>query len=87
MDDFNSPLIFFDTVKVVRYLLEEANREINVNPCKVKGCRKTDDEKPMAFRGEDYCSDLHRKVLAGELTLKVEHVVVVATDTPKEVVE
>jgi hypothetical protein len=32
-------------------------------------CGKTDDNKPMAFRGEKYCSDLHRKVLSGELKL------------------
>lgn len=28
-------------------------------------CEKPDEQKPMCFRGEDYCSELHRKFLAG----------------------
>jgi hypothetical protein len=27
-------------------------------------CGKTDDVKPMAFRGTNWCSDEHRKLLA-----------------------
>lgn len=34
------------------------------HPCLV--CGVLDGEKPMAFRGEDYCSDNHRKVIIGE---------------------
>ena len=30
-------------------------------------CGKEEKQKPMAFRGEEYCSDRHRKVLAGEI--------------------
>ena len=40
-----------------------------MNPCKI--CGKTDDKKPMAFRGEPFCSDIHRKMLSGELPLGV----------------
>ena len=29
-------------------------------------CGKTNAERPMAFRGENHCSELHRKILAGE---------------------
>lgn len=29
--------------------------------CKV--CGKSDNEKPMCFRGEPWCSERHRKVL------------------------
>lgn len=36
--------------------------------CKV--CGKPDNEKPMCFRGEDYCCELHRKQLAGEPSKK-----------------
>lgn len=41
--------------------------EEKMNPCKVENCGKTDDKKPMTFRGEDWCSELHRKILLGEL--------------------
>jgi hypothetical protein len=61
-------------------------REI-MNPCKVEGCGKTDDDRPMAFRGEPYCSDIHRKVLAGELKVEMVPTVMVPADVPKEVVE
>lgn len=37
------------------------------HPCKVKGCGTVDADKPMVFRGEDWCSDTHRKILNGEL--------------------
>lgn len=66
------------------YLIEELDKEEvrKMNPCKVEGCGKTDDEKAMAFRGEPYCSDVHRKVLSGELTLvKTETISVEATTT------
>jgi hypothetical protein len=53
--------------------------------CKV--CGKTDDKKPMAFRGEPYCSDIHRKVLLGEVTLKTVQVVDLPTTNEKSVVE
>lgn len=33
--------------------------------CRV--CGTPDEKKPMAFRGENHCSELHRKILAGEL--------------------
>lgn len=52
-----------------------------MNNCRV--CDKPDSEKPMTFRGEPYCSDLYRKVLLGELKLKVEQ----ATNVPKGVVD
>lgn len=39
---------------------------IIANPCEVKGCGKTDGDKPMCFRGERWCSDLHRKAIVGE---------------------
>lgn len=29
-------------------------------------CGKDDDQKPICFRGERYCSELHRKILNGE---------------------
>lgn len=58
-----------------------------MNPCEVEGCGKPDDQKPMAFRGEPYCSDQHRKVLAGELKLEMVPTVVEVKDVPKEVVE
>lgn len=35
-----------------------------MNPCKV--CGKTDDQKPMAFRTEDWCSENHRKQIKGD---------------------
>lgn len=39
-------------------------------PCEV--CGTNNANRPMVFRGEDYCSDLHRKVIIGEIapTLK-----------------
>jgi len=37
------------------------------HPCKVCGAK--DDQKPMVFRGEDFCCDLHRKMLSGELPM------------------
>lgn len=37
------------------------------NPCKV--CGTPDSQKPMCFRGEEWCSDDHRKVLSGEIVL------------------
>lgn len=76
-------------VRRLEHFVQEV-RIFPMNPCKVEGCGKTDDQKPMAFRGEDYCSDIHRKILAGELklvnveTFSVEGVVV---DEPKAVVE
>lgn len=53
-----------------------------MNECQV--CKKTDAEKPMAFRGMPYCSDLHRKVLKGELTLKTVTTTVVAVPMTNE---
>ena len=35
-----------------------------MNDCTV--CGKIDAKKPMVFRGEKYCSEQHRKILAGE---------------------
>lgn len=55
-----------------------------MNPCKVEGCGKTDDEKAMAFRGEPYCSDVHRKVLSGELTLVKTETISVEAVTKNE---
>lgn len=31
--------------------------------CKV--CNKDDSQKPMAFRGEEWCSEAHRKEIQG----------------------
>jgi len=39
------------------------------HPCGV--CGKTDEQKPMCFIGEDHCSELHRKVLAGDFGYEV----------------
>lgn len=36
------------------------------HPCKVDSCGTVDKDKPMVFRGEDWCSDIHRKILKGE---------------------
>lgn len=33
--------------------------------CKV--CDKADDDKPLCFQREDWCSDIHRKIVIGEL--------------------
>lgn len=33
---------------------------------KCRVCGTEDQDKPMAFRGEDWCSDNHRKIIAGE---------------------
>lgn len=33
--------------------------------CKV--CGLPDDQKPMVYRGEDWCCEQHRKVLTGEV--------------------
>jgi hypothetical protein len=37
-----------------------------VSACKV--CHRTEDKKPMCFRGYDWCSELHRRVVVGLLT-------------------
>lgn len=58
-----------------------------MNKCQVEGCGKPDSVKPMAFRGEPYCSDLHRKVLSGELELVMVPEVIVPADEPKAVSE
>lgn len=31
-------------------------------------CGKSDSDKPMCFRGENYCSDTHRKMISASLT-------------------
>lgn len=31
--------------------------------CRVRGCMKTDADRPMAFKGEKFCSENHRKIL------------------------
>jgi len=43
------------------------------HPCKVPGCGTKDADKPQIFRGEDWCSDLHRKMLIGELPMPTQH--------------
>lgn len=58
-----------------------------MNPCQVQGCGKTDEQKPMAFRGQNHCSEAHRKVLTGELKLEMVPTVIMPTDNAKEVVE
>lgn len=35
-------------------------------------CKKPDHQKPMCFRGEDWCCDLHRKMITGELPVETE---------------
>jgi hypothetical protein len=37
-------------------------------PCEVCGAKNVD--RPMVFRGERWCSDLHRKMVVGELPLE-----------------
>lgn len=39
-----------------------------MHPCGV--CDKPDDQKPMCFRGEKWCSELHRKIMVGDLSKK-----------------
>jgi hypothetical protein len=34
------------------------------HPCRI--CGTPDSEKPMCFRKEDWCSENHRKLIAGE---------------------
>lgn len=41
---------------------------MNQFACKV--CGKPDSDKPMAFRGEDWCCDRHRKFIIGEMDLR-----------------
>lgn len=36
--------------------------------CKV--CNKDDSQKPMAFRGEEWCSEAHRKEIQGTTAWK-----------------
>lgn len=52
-------------------------------------CGKGDKGRPMAFRGENQCSELHRKAAAGELRLEVLEKVMagVSTKNEKSVVE
>lgn len=33
--------------------------------CKI--CGKNDSERPLVFRGEEFCCDDHRKMLTGEM--------------------
>lgn len=39
--------------------------DIRDKPCRV--CGTSDPQKPMVFRGEDFCCDMHRKVMLGEI--------------------
>lgn len=39
----------------------------SLHPCKV--CGTVDSAKPQIFRGEDWCCDLHRKMVKGELPM------------------
>lgn len=32
-----------------------------MHPCRV--CKKTDDQKPMCFRGEEWCCESHRRIV------------------------
>lgn len=41
--------------------------------CDCLVCGKSDEKKPMTFRGEKVCSELHRKIIAGELGENVYH--------------
>lgn len=40
------------------------------HPCLV--CGKTDREKAMAFRGEDWCCELHRKQIVAAREVSIE---------------
>lgn len=46
--------------------VSEGNSWGSDHPCEVKGCGVKDRDKPMAFMGERWCSDDHRKLLTGE---------------------
>lgn len=48
-------------------IVDEHGDEIRMNPCKVRGCGIVDEEKAMCFRRTDWCSETHRKILAGEI--------------------
>lgn len=48
-------------------IIDKYGDEIHMNPCEVRGCGKVDDQKAMVFKGTAWCSEKHRKVLAGEL--------------------
>lgn len=37
-----------------------------MHACRI--CQKPDAEKPMTFRGTDWCCEMHRKMTAGEVT-------------------
>lgn len=39
-----------------------------MNACEV--CGKTDNEKPMCFRNEKWCSENHRKQIKGDEPVK-----------------
>lgn len=43
-----------------------------MHPCGV--CGKTDEKKPMCFRGEKWCSDLHRKMINREIAFVADEV-------------
>jgi hypothetical protein len=43
-------------------------REIEMTDCRV--CSTPDEAKPTIFRGEEWCSDGHRKIILGEVEPK-----------------
>lgn len=72
------------------YEEQERKRIAAMHPCLVTGCKKTDDQKPQCFKGLDYCSERHRKVLAGELKLfpgQLVPTIVMPVTNEKSVVE
>jgi hypothetical protein len=58
----------FDAVTIVRNMMTDITKEETMNPCQAKDCGKTDPEKPMAFKGEKWCSEKHRKEVRGDHT-------------------
>ena len=66
---FRSGLLQEPRIITEREMRQELGLD-TMKECKV--CQKPDNEKPMTFRGEDWCCERHRKILAGELKVEKE---------------
>ena len=54
------------------YMTNEGNNDVEPkNPCEV--CQTPDDQKPMCFRGEKWCSEKHRKQIMGDRPSQERH--------------
>ena len=67
MDDRSTPFLARMKAQIVtpfEKALQNGLREAGsglANPCEV--CATPDQDKPMCFRGERWCSDNHRKII------------------------